>query len=128
MAVVSIFMPICYSKKVISIDPRSPETKLGPINYLIVMDQINGLFLAVSIVMRITFIASPMPMSSVAGHYFCNVANLAGAVYIGGSYIWSSYIALFRVLFIKAKDLFGVDLEVNSFLLGMLTTGAFLLV
>ena len=102
---------------------KSPETKLGPINYLIVLDQINGLFLAGSIVMRITFLISPEPMSKVVGDYFCNVANTFGAVYIAGSYLWSCCIALFRVLFVKAQDCLKEKFGVKNLLIVMIFFG-----
>ena len=41
----------------------SPETKLGSVNYLIWIDQINGFFLGYTIIARIMFIVSPYPAS-----------------------------------------------------------------
>ena len=102
---------------------KSPETKLGPINSLILIDQINSMFLATSIVMRITFILSPMAMHTVLGEEYCNVANFVGALYIGGSYVWSSYIALFRVLYIKAQNWLKLNIGIRNLLSLMIVAG-----
>ena len=103
----------------------SPETKVGPINTLILMDQINGLVLAAGIVMRVTFILSPVPMSTVVGTWICWLANFTGNVYIAGSYIWGCYIALFRVLYIKAQDWLKNKIGIGNLLLKMLIAGIF---
>jgi hypothetical protein len=110
-------------RKLIIVFIFSPETKVGPINCLILMDQINGLFLAVAIVMRITYIISPMPMSTVLGDKFCWMANFTSSLYIGGSYMWGCYIALFRVFFIKAQELLKNKIGIRNVLLFMLLTG-----
>jgi hypothetical protein len=44
---------------------RAPDTKLGPIDYLVWMDQINGLFLFMVIVMKLVGINSPVAMTKV---------------------------------------------------------------
>ena len=110
-------------RKVIISYIKSPETKLGPINYLILVDQINGLFLATSIIMRTVFIISPVPMSTVFGNNVCNLANFVGAVYIGSACIWSCYISLFRVLFINAQNWLKNKIGVNRLLYILLVTG-----
>ena len=102
---------------------KSPETKLGPINYLILIDQINGLFLAVNIIVRIGFILSPEPISEVLGIKFCYFANFSGAVYIGGGCIWSCYISLFRVLFIKGQSCWKKIISVKNLLRFLITVG-----
>jgi hypothetical protein len=84
---------------------KSPDAKLGPINYLIWVDQVNGVFLGVSIFLRVLMIASPVPLSSLLGEDFCTWADFLGLIYLGGSYIWGSGIALFRALFIKCQRL-----------------------
>jgi hypothetical protein len=95
---------------------KSPETKLGPINYLILMDQINGLFLALNIIFRIGFVLSPEPMSKLLGIELCYLANFSGAIYIGGGCIWSCYIALFRVVFIKGQTFLKKIISIKSLL------------
>ena len=94
----------------------SPETKLGPINYLILMDQLNGILLATSIVIRIVFIISSTPLTSLFGKQFCKFSNLIGALYIGGSYGWSCFIAVYRVLYIKFQNWMKTQIGVLNLL------------
>ena len=46
---------------------RAPDTKLGPIDYLVWMDQMNGLFLLATVLMKLIGINSPIAMSKVGG-------------------------------------------------------------
>ena len=46
--------------------------------------------------MRIFFILSPVPLSSVFGDEFCTFADVLGLLYVGGTYVWGCFIALFR--------------------------------
>ena len=87
------------------------------------MDQINGLFLAAAIIMRITYIISPLPMSTVLGTIFCWMANFTSSIYIGGSDMWGCYIALFRVFYIKAQDWLKNKIGIYNLLLFMLFSG-----
>jgi len=103
----------------------SPESKLGPINYLILVDLINSLFLGVSIIFQITAYLCPVPLSIFLGNKFCNLIQFIGAIYIGGSCIWGSFIALFRVLYIKAQNWLTNSVGVPRLLIIMLTFGAF---
>ena len=74
----------------------SPDTKLGPINSLIWMDQINGIFLAFAIALRMMAINSPIPLSQVFGDSFCEWIGLPGCIYICGAVVWSCFIAIYR--------------------------------
>jgi hypothetical protein len=42
-------------------------------------------------------------VESVAGERFCNFVDFSGRIYLTGAVVWSSYIGLYRVLFIKAQ-------------------------
>jgi hypothetical protein len=99
----------------------SPETKLGPINYLIWVDEMNGVFLGVSIAIRIIFILCPYPVNNLLGSGFCKFVEFIGILYIGGMSTWGCYIAVLRVLFIKAQmwlqDTIGVTLLLQMLLL-----------
>ena len=61
----------------------SPETKIGPINYLIWVDELNGILLGLSIAIRIGFLLSPYPVGSLLGNDFCKFAEFTASVYIG---------------------------------------------
>jgi hypothetical protein len=80
----------------------APSTKTSPINYLIWIDQINGIFLGLNILAKILSIAAPVPLEEVFGSNFCEWIDLPGCFYISGSYIWSSFTAIYRILFLKA--------------------------
>jgi hypothetical protein len=102
----------------------SPESKLGPINYVILVDQINSLFLGISIIFQISVNICPIPLSILLGNEFCNFVRFIVAIYIGGSCIWGCFIALFRVLFIKAQNWLTNSVGVQRLLVIMLTFGA----
>lgn len=74
----------------------SPESKLGPINTLIWMDQINGLFLAGGIILRMLAINSPVPLSQLFGAEFCKWIGTPSCIYLCGAVAWSCFIALYR--------------------------------
>ena len=100
---------------------NAPETNLGPINYLVWIDQVNGGFLAYSILIRIIILISPVPLHSIFGAKFCLWNDFASAVYISGSFTWNFCIAVFRVLFIRSqnwlKNAIGVKNLLNVFIL-----------
>ena len=75
---------------------RCPESKMGPINSLIWMDQITGIFLAVGIVLRMSAVNSPFPLSHVFGTGFCKWIGLPSIIYVCGGIIWSCLIAVYR--------------------------------
>ena len=102
---------------------NSPESTLGAINYLIWIDEINGVLLGFSIATRILFVLSPCPISYLLGSDFCRVIEFVATVYIMGMTTWGSYIALFRVLFIKAQTWLKKGIGVGNLLWLLLTLG-----
>jgi hypothetical protein len=82
---------------------KAPETKIGPINFLIWIDQINGLLLGVTIMLRLIMINNPYPLSETFGKTFCEWIDLPGCIYLVGSYIWSCLTAIYRILLLKAQ-------------------------
>jgi hypothetical protein len=102
----------------------SPDSKLGPINYMILVDQVNSLFLGISIIFQITANICSVPLSILLGNEFCNFVQFIGAIYLGGSCIWGCFIALFRVLFIKAQTWLTCSVGTNRLIITMLTLGA----
>ena len=82
---------------------NSPESNLGPINYLIWVDQVNSCILSVSILARILYMISPFPFSSVFPLEVCQLLTFVGLYHMGGSYMWGTCIAVFRVLFVTAQ-------------------------
>jgi hypothetical protein len=102
---------------------KSPETKLGPINYLICLEQLNGLFLALLIFMRIIFILSPIPISQILGSTICHLTEFIGVLVLGGNFYWSCCIAVFRVLFVKAQNWLKYKMGVKKLLTIMVGFG-----
>ncbi len=73
-----------------------PESKMGPIDSLIWMDQMTGVFLAVGIILRMCAINSPVPLSQIFGTNFCKWIGLPSILYVCGDIIWNCLIALYR--------------------------------
>ena len=74
-----------------------------PINLLILTDQLNSLLLGFGISVRIVSMLSPVPMSRAFGTGFCTWISLPVFVYTSGKVAWSCFLALMRVLYIKAQ-------------------------
>ena len=83
---------------------RAPDTKMGPINNLIWIDQVNGIFLGIALFGKIIFILTPMPFSELLGSDFCDWSDLPGCIYLAGSFIWSSFTAIYRVMYVKSQN------------------------
>ena len=85
---------------------RAPKTRMGPINYLIWLDQLNGLLLGVTIVYKLIALNCPVPMVTIFGSTFCDLVSLPGSMYLAGSYMWSSYIAIYRIIYVRYNQIF----------------------
>jgi hypothetical protein len=83
---------------------HSPESNLGPINYLIWVDQINSCILSLTILTRIVYMILPFPLSSVVPLDVCQFFTFVGLYHMGGTYMWGTCIAVFRVLFVTAQS------------------------
>jgi hypothetical protein len=95
---------------------RSPETNLGPINYLIWVDQMNGLMYSVVILVRIMTIHSSTPLCNIFGPQFGPSINLISCFYNSGSLFWSYFVAIYRVLFILAQRWLTQYVGIDRFL------------
>jgi len=104
---------------------KCPESNVGPINQLIWLDQIFGLFASVILVARIVFLLSPVPIGSFLDGQVCDWINLTGGIYTGGGIMWGMHIALFRVLFIKAQKFIKLYVGINNLLNVMIFHGFF---
>jgi len=101
----------------------APETKLGPINYLIMMDQLNGLMLGYIVMTRIVFIMSPVSVGSILSESFCKWNTFPGSAYIAGSCTWSFCIAVFRIVFVKGQHFLQTKMSSSMLLKGMICFG-----
>jgi hypothetical protein len=109
---------------------KSPESNLGPINYLIWVDQINGMMYALIVLVRIVYIIYPYPISSIFGLEFCQVMNFVSGIFVAGSYTWGCCVAIFRVLFVTFQNSLngriGTEFLLNAMLfLGMVQIFAY---
>ena len=84
---------------------QAPETKSNPINYLIWMDQLNGiLFGTFNLVYGAAVFMLPMSPYSIFGQQFCDWIPLAPCISLTGYMIWSCLLAVYRILYIKAQN------------------------
>ena len=72
---------------------RSPENALGPINYLIWVDEVNGLIYSFVVVVRIALIHSAVPLNTIFGNNFGHIVGFIGCCYKAGSSMWGFLIA-----------------------------------
>ena len=94
-----------------------------PMNTLIWFDQINGLLLGFGILFKIFAILSPIPLSNVFGADFCPLIAFPGCMYTVGKIVWSCFIAIFRILYIKAQNWLKFSVGEKSLLYAMLLFG-----
>ena len=85
-----------YLRKIIFSYLRSPESKLGGINYLIWLDQMNGMIGALSMVIHLLEMLLPFSLRSVIGENGCEWIGMTGCIYMCGAIIWSMAIAIYR--------------------------------
>ena len=63
----------------------SDEVKMGPINVLIWLDQLNGLLLGLSILLKVLMMNLDSPLSDWVGSGFCEWIDLPGSIYLVGN-------------------------------------------
>ena len=85
-----------YFRAIIFAYLKAPETKLGPINKLIWIDQVNGIFFGISTTFVIALLVLPFNLNDMFGHSLCDWLILPGSFYISGSVVWSCFIAFYR--------------------------------
>lgn len=82
----------------------APETKSNPINSLIWIDQLSGIiFGTFNLIFASTVLMLKQSLKSLFGESFCRWVPLAGCINLTGYIIWSSLIAIYRILYIKAQ-------------------------
>ena len=68
---------------------QSRDAKRTPINVLLWLDQLNGLFLSCIIVLMIVALALPFSIQSFLGNEFCHWVRLPSGLHLSGSVTWS---------------------------------------
>jgi hypothetical protein len=80
---------------------KSVDLKENPINYFMWNDQMNGIFLGLNILYTSTVLFLPFPLSNFIGDEACNWTDIIGVIYLEGQTVWSCFMAIYRVLFVK---------------------------
>ena len=74
---------------------KSPESN-GPLNRLIWMDQINGLFLGIVLIVKVVAFNCTVALSQLIGDPFCQFFDFVGSFHVAGSVVWTCFTAFFR--------------------------------
>jgi hypothetical protein len=69
----------------------SPETKAIPINVLLWLDQVNGLFFAAVLSLTIAALVLPFPIRDFFGDDFCVWVRVPAGIHLSGTIIWSCF-------------------------------------
>ena len=84
---------------------RSPDAKLNEINSLIWIDQICSLvFGTFNLIYGSITLILPVSLRSIMGSQFCDWIPLGPCINLTGNIIWSTLIAVYRILYIKAQN------------------------
>ena len=71
------------------------------------------------------FLISSKPIISLTSPSFCSCLSFTGLLHMGGTYMWGTWIALFRVLFVTSQDLLKKKIGVDNLLRAMIIAGIF---
>ena len=82
---------------------KSVNIKENQINYFMWNDQMNGIFLGLNILYTSSVLFLPFPLSDFIGDEACNWTDIIGAIYVEGQTVWSCFMAIYRVAFIKRQ-------------------------
>jgi len=106
---------------------QSSDTKMNENNVLFCMDQINALFLAISLACCISFNLLSVPAAAISDQ-LCHLNEISHGLYLSGTIIWRCYIAVFRVLFVKARSWLTEKMGATRLLVLMILSGLALMI
>ena len=72
---------------------------------------------------RIVYLVSPRPIVSFTSRRFCESVRFIGLFHLGGTYMWGTCIALFRVLFVTSQDFLMEKIGIGKLLILMVDAG-----
>jgi hypothetical protein len=75
----------------------------------------TGIFMGLNIALTLVFLQLPFALGSITGEGVCMWISLLGTLYFTGQIVWSFYIAICRVLFIKFQSLFKNGIKATTF-------------
>ncbi len=105
----------------------SPDAKLNHINSLIWIDQLCGLVSGtLNLIYGSSTLILPMSLRSILGSQFCNWIPFGPCINLTGSIIWSTIIAVYRILYIKAQQWVKYKVGEELLLKIMIFLGVFL--
>ena len=87
----------------------------NPINMFIWYDQLNGIFMGLNIIYTLIVLHLPYPLVNLIGNGACNWTDSIGSLYIFGQSVWSSFIAIYRVLYIRFQGVFNFGIKGSKF-------------
>jgi hypothetical protein len=74
----------------------------SPINTLFWIDQLNSLSFGLTLAVMAFAFLLPQPLREIFGDGFCNWIPITGCFYMLGQVLWGCFIAVYRILYIKA--------------------------
>jgi hypothetical protein len=103
-----------------------PDAKQYPINFLLLLDQTNGMIFALVLIFEISAIYLEYPLRDVLGDNFCKWIRFPVTAYSYGCLIWGCFIALYRMMYIKANNWFIYKVGEYRMLFVLTTVGLIL--
>jgi hypothetical protein len=89
----------------------SSETKLIPINGLVFANLLSGTFFGtINLSFTIIALILSVPVKNILDEHACNMIALSGCFHLIGLIIWNCFIAVCRILYIKAQNLMKYEL------------------
>jgi hypothetical protein len=79
--------------------------------------------MGLNIVMTLIFLHLPFALGSITGEGVCMWISLLGTLYFTGQIVWSFYIAIYRVLFVKFQNLFKNGIKETTFVFSLSCAG-----
>ncbi len=79
--------------------------------------------MGLGIIATLMFLHLPFALASIAGERACRWASLLGTLYFTSQTVWSFFIALYRVLYIKFQSLFKTGIKETTFVFFLSNVG-----
>jgi hypothetical protein len=79
--------------------------------------------MGLGILTTLVFLHLPFALVTIAGESVCRWTNLLGTLYFSSQTVWSFFIALYRVLYIKFQSLFKTGIKETTFVFFLSNVG-----
>jgi len=94
---------------------KSLSIRENPINLFIWYDQLTGVFMGLNIIYTLTVMYLPFPLASIIGEAACNWTDLLGTLYLISQSVWSCFIAVYRLVYIKFQRILDIGIKKSNF-------------